>query len=80
MTRFVLFLIASTCVAAVFAVARPATASAGWCWPGCSTYGLLGPGTSTYNGCWHSSGEVCSGWGYWSTNGVVKTCYPGCDY
>ena len=78
--RFVLFVIASACVAAVIAAVRPASAAAGWCWPSCSTYGLLGAGTSTYNGCWYSSGEVCSGWSYWGTNGVVKTCYPGCDY
>jgi hypothetical protein len=21
----------------------------------------------------------CGGWGYWYLNGVMKTCYPGCD-
>ena len=36
--------------------------------------------TSSNNGCWYSGGEVCSGWSYWSLNGVSKTCYPGCDY
>lgn len=39
---------------------------------------MLGPGTSSGNGCWYYS-EVCSGWSYWSLNGVLKTCYPLCD-
>ena len=62
------------------AAAVPSSASAAWCWPTCSTSGLLGPGTSTYNGCWNSSGEVCSGWNTWSANGINKGCYPICDY
>jgi hypothetical protein len=78
MTRF-LFLFALCSAAAVFALAQPSRASAGWCWPNCSNYALLYPWTSTYNGCWYSSGEVCSGWAYWSLNGAAKTCYPGCD-
>jgi hypothetical protein len=80
MRRIVFVLFASAGVALVVALARPATASAGWCWPNCSGYGYLGQSTSTYNGCWYSSGEVCSGWAYWNTNGIAKTCYPGCDW
>jgi hypothetical protein len=80
MTRYLLLFVLCCCAAVVFALAQPSRASAGWCWPNCSGLGFLSQGTSTYNGCWYSSGEVCSGWGYWSTNGVVKTCYPGCDY
>jgi hypothetical protein len=76
----VLFVIALCCTAAVVALAQPSRASAGWCWPNCSTYGLLYVWTSSGNGCWYSGGEVCSGWSYWSLNGVSKTCYPGCDY
>ena len=79
MTR-VLFLIGLCCVAAVVALAQPSRASAGWCWPNCSSYGYLGQYTSTYNGCWFSSGEVCSYYGSWFNMGVAKTCYPGCDY
>lgn len=78
MTRIVL-LISLVCVAVLVALAQPSRASAGWCWPNCSDYGILGPSTSSYNGCWYP-GEVCSGWGYWYLNGVAKTCYPGCDY
>jgi hypothetical protein len=59
-------------------LAQPSTASAGWCWPNCSDYGMLGPGTTTWNGCWYSGSEVCSGWGYFYLNGVKKSCYP-CD-
>jgi hypothetical protein len=80
MSRIVFFLFASACVAAVVALARPASASAGWCWPTCSSYGYLGPATSTTNGCWYSSGEVCSYYGNWFNIGVAKTCYPGCDW
>lgn len=68
------------CVTAVVALVQPSQAAAGWCWPGCSSFGLLGPGTSTNNGCWYSYGEICSGWSYWSTNGVYKTCYPSCNW
>ena len=80
MTRYLLFFVLCCCAAVVFALAQPSrAAAAGWCWPNCSSYGLLYPWTSTANGCWYSSGEVCSGWAYWSLNGVAKTCYPGCD-
>jgi hypothetical protein len=65
--------------AAAAGLAQPSTASAGWCWPGCSTLGILGPGTPTANGCWYYYGEVCSGWSNWILNGVYKTCYPLCD-
>ena len=80
MNRIVFFVIASACAAAVVALAKPAPASAGWCWPGCSNYGYLGQWTSTNNGCWYSSGEVCSYYGYWFNVGIAKTCYPGCDW
>jgi hypothetical protein len=80
MSRIVFFVFASACVATVVALARPASASAGWCWPNCSNYGYLGQSTSTHNGCWFSSGEVCSYFGNWFNIGVAKTCYPGCDW
>jgi hypothetical protein len=80
MTRIVLCVIACACVAAVVALAQPTSASAGWCWPGCGTYGLLGASTSTYTGCWFSSGEVCSYYNSWFNIGMAKTCYPGCDW
>jgi hypothetical protein len=80
MRRIVLFLLATACAALVVAVARPAPAAAGWCWPSCSGYGYLGQWTSTNNGCWFSSGEVCSYYGSWFNMGVRKTCYPGCDW
>ena len=80
MKRIVFLVIACACVAAVVALARPSSASAGWCWPNCSGYGFLGPSTSTNNGCWWSSGEVCSYWAVWTLNGIAKTCYPGCDW
>jgi hypothetical protein len=78
MTRIAL-LIALVGAAACVALAQPSKASAGWCWPDCSNYGILNWNTTTYNGCWYRSGAVCSGWSYWSLNGVSKTCYPGCD-
>jgi hypothetical protein len=78
MRRIALLLLLAA-VASVVALTAPSNASAGWCWPNCSNFGLLGPSTSTYNACWYRSGEVCSGWSYWSLNGVAKTCYPGCD-
>jgi hypothetical protein len=34
--------------------------------------------TSTNNGCWYGYGEVCSGWNYWSMNGVAKICDVYC--
>jgi hypothetical protein len=76
MTR-IAFLFALLAVVGVIGLAQPSTASAGWCWPNCSGYGMLGPGTTNGNGCWYYS-EVCSGWGYFYLNGVAKTCYP-CD-
>jgi hypothetical protein len=79
MTRFV-FLLALCCIAAVVALTQPSRASAGWCWPNCSNYGYLSQYTSTNNGCWFSSGEVCSYYGSWFNVGVAKTCYPGCDW
>jgi hypothetical protein len=75
-----LCVITCACAAAVVALARPASASAGWCWPDCSNYGFLSQWTSTNNGCWYSSGEVCSYYGYWFNMGIAKTCYPGCDW
>ena len=80
MSRILFFVIASACAAAVVALARPAPASAGWCWPNCSSRGYLGQWTSTNNGCWFSSGEVCSYYGSWFNMGIDKTCYPGCDW
>jgi hypothetical protein len=80
MRRIVFLVIALACAAAVVALARPATASASWCWPSCSGYGYLGQSTSTNNGCWYSSGEVCSYYGYWFNTGIAKTCYPGCNW
>jgi hypothetical protein len=80
MKRILLLLIACGVAAAAFALARPAPASAGWCWPTCSTYGFIGQWTSTNTGCWYSSGEVCSYYGNWFNVGVAKTCYPGCDW
>jgi hypothetical protein len=80
MSRIVFFVIACACVAAVVALARPASASAGWCWPTCSSYGYLGQWTSTHNGCWWSSGEVCSYYNNWFNIGMAKTCYPGCNW
>jgi hypothetical protein len=78
MTRITLFF-AMLAVAGVIGLAQPSAASAGWCWPNCSGYGMLGPGTSSGNGCWYYSSEVCSGWGYFYLNGVYKTCHPLCD-
>jgi len=75
----IVFVFALVAVGLVLGLSRPSHAAAGWCWPSCSSYGILGPGTSTYNGCWYAFGEVCSGWAYWSVNGVAKACYPGCD-
>jgi len=80
MKRLVLFLIACACAAGVFALARPAPASAGWCWPDCSSYGFLSQWSSTNTGCWYPTGEVCSYYNSWVNVGVRKTCYPGCDW
>jgi hypothetical protein len=80
MHKHAILILATVTVALTVAIAAaPSTAGAAWCWPTCSTYGLLGPGTSTYNGCWYSSGEVCSGWNTWTANGIAKGCYPSCD-
>jgi hypothetical protein len=70
-------IVAGICVAAV----RVDTARATWCWPSCpsSSYGTLASDTSTHNGCWYSYGEVCSGWNYWTINGVDKRCWPVCS-
>jgi hypothetical protein len=80
MKRLVLLFIACACAAAVFALVKPASAAAGWCWPNCSAFGFLGQSTSSNNGCWFSSGEVCSYYGAWFNMGINKTCYPGCDW
>jgi hypothetical protein len=81
MRRIAMCVIACACVAAVAALARPSSASAGWCWPSCASYALLGPATSTNTGCWFSAGEVCSYYtGNWFNVGMAKTCYPGCDW
>jgi hypothetical protein len=64
------------CIAAVVSLERPSHAAAGWCWPNCSSYGILSPWTN--NSCWYNA-AVCSGWGYWYVNGETKTCYPMCD-
>jgi len=80
MTRTLIFGIAVACAATVVALARPAAASAGWCWPTCSTHGYLGQSTTTNNGCWYSRGEVCSYYGAWFNMGIDKTCYPGCNW
>jgi hypothetical protein len=80
MKRFVLFVTACACVAAVAALARPTAASASWCWPSCGGYGLLGQWASTNTGCWFSNGEVCSYYNSWFNVGMSKTCYPGCDW
>jgi hypothetical protein len=79
MHRSLLPILAALSVALAFAAAvAPTSARAAWCWPGCSSYGYLGPGTSSYNGCWYSSGEVCSGWNTWVVNGIDKACSPIC--
>jgi hypothetical protein len=77
-TLLVLTAVVGICVAAAV---RPDVGRAAWCWPACpsSSYGVLAWNTSTHNGCWYSSGEVCSGWNYWVLNGVDKRCWPVCD-
>jgi hypothetical protein len=71
--------VAALVATAVAAAAAPSTSRAAWCWPGCSSFGYLGPSTSTSNGCWYATGEVCSGWNFWSSTGINKQCYPRCD-
>jgi hypothetical protein len=78
--RRITLLIALICAATTAALAQPSQASAGWCWPNCSDYGVLRSTTSTYNGCWYTYGEVCSGWNYWYLNGVSKLCDLYCSY
>lgn len=82
MKKSLIVLIAAGAIAAALAAALavPSAAKAAWCWPTCSSSGYLGSGTSTYNGCWKYSGEVCSGWNYWSANGISKSCSPICGY
>lgn len=75
MKRIALFL-ALAGSAVVVGLAQPSQAKAGWCWPSCSTYGLLGSFTS--NSCWYGT-AVCSGWTYWVLNGESKRCFPMCD-
>ena len=72
-----LVLTAIVAVASVASAVRSDVARA-WCWPSCSSYGVLGPNTSAGNGCWYSFGEVCSGWNYWTLNGIDKQCWPVC--
>ena len=79
MTKRMCLLVLCVAAAAVTALASSDNARAGWCWPDCSSFGTLGPGTSTYNGCWYAGGEVCSGWNYWIINGVNKKCTPICN-
>lgn len=78
MKRILLLLVIAG-AALLVGLSKPGDAAAGWCWPTCSTYGKLGPSTSTRNGCWYGYGEVCSGWSYFSVNSVYKTCYPYCQ-
>jgi hypothetical protein len=79
MTYRLLLLVAIAVSAVAVSLVHAQPARAGWCWPDCWHYGLLSPGTSSYNGCWYSGGEVCSGWGYWTLNGIDKQCYPSCS-
>ena len=72
-----LVLTAIVAVASVASAVRSDVARA-WCWPSCSSYGVLAWDTSTHNGCWYSAGEVCSGWNYWTLNGIDKQCWPVC--
>jgi hypothetical protein len=77
-TRLLIILAAATTIVAISAAATPSAAHAAWCWPSCDSFGYLGPGTSTYNGCWYATGEVCSGWNTWTANGINKACTPIC--
>jgi hypothetical protein len=79
MHRHLLLGAAAAAVALAIAAAAPSSARAAWCWPDCSGFAWLGPGTSTYNGCWYATGEVCSGWNTWSANGINKACAPICN-
>jgi hypothetical protein len=70
-------LLALVAVTSIAAGARAHVAKA-WCWPTCSTYGVLGPQTPANSNCWYGWGEVCSGWNYWTVNGIDKRCWPIC--
>lgn len=69
--------IAVVVVAGVAAGVRAQAANA-WCWPSCSSYGVLGSQTPANSNCWYSWGEICSGWNYWTVNGIDKRCWPIC--
>lgn len=73
----VLLLTAVAASVVAIGLLHPGRANAGWCWPSCSTFGVIGSFTS--NSCWYRT-AVCSGWSYWVMNGEAKTCYPRCDY
>ncbi len=82
--RTILVFLAASTAASVIAVAAPGEARATWCWPSpypnCSaSYGILGIGTTTGNGCWYAYSEVCSGYNYFINNAIVKLCYPWQD-
>ena len=66
-------------LALALAGGRASDASAAWCWPTCSSFGILGATTTTWNGCYYNYGEVCSGWNTWLVNGIHKECYPYCN-
>jgi hypothetical protein len=51
----------ATSVAAAAAFAAPPKAGAAWVWG----FNYLGPYTSTGNGCYYATAEVCSGWNTW---------------
>jgi hypothetical protein len=79
MKTHLITIVATATVALATLAGTPPAANAAWCWPSCDTFGWLGPGTSTYNGCWYAAGEVCSGWNTWSANGINKACAPVCS-
>jgi hypothetical protein len=76
--RICLISVALALLAGASLLHSSAARAGGWCWPDCSNNAILGPGTPNYNGCWYSSGEACSGWNYWTVNGISKVCYPFC--
>ncbi len=78
MKRLLLLSAAAAVAATLAGLARPQVAQAGWCWPGCNSYGTLTSTTSTNNGCWYTFGEVCSGWAYWTLNSESKLCDLPC--
>ena len=75
-----LLAVAAIVIVVSVAAGVKANVAGAWCWPSCSSYGVLTQTTSTYNGCWYSLGEVCSGWNYWTLNGIDKKCWPVCEY